>query len=325
MRRALGLMAAFLGLGLSPAFAAELSMEAVNGAEYEEGADFQEGQSPLVLKAQVLLDRANASPGVIDGYLGENVGKAIRAFETVQGLEPDGKLDAEVWARLKEVSGGEALVTYSISEDDVDGPFVDEIPEDYAEKAEMECQCYTSPAELLAEKFHMDIDLLEQLNEGADFGAAGTEIVVAKVEGGSEPGKVARIEADKDLKQVRGYDADDKLVVAYPATIGSEELPSPSGTHEVKAIAMDAAYYYRPDENFQQGDNTEPLTIPSGPNNPIGTVWIDLSEPTYGIPGTPEPAEIDKTHSHGCVRLTNWDAEQLAGLIESGVTVEFVE
>jgi lipoprotein-anchoring transpeptidase ErfK/SrfK len=111
--------------------------------------------------------------------------------------------------------------------------------------------------------------------------------------------------------------------VSYPATIGSQAVPAPSGIHKVAAIARDAAYYYRPDVNFQQGDNTEPLTIPPGPNNPIGTTWIDLTEPTYGIHGTPEPARIDKTNSHGCVRLTNWDVEELAGLIAKGVPVEF--
>ncbi len=129
--------------------------------------------------------------------------------------------------------------------------------------------------------------------------------------------------ADKVNAQLTGYDASGKLVVAYPATIGSEELPSPSGTHVVDAIAIDAAYYYNPDINFKQGANTEKLTLPPGPNNPIGTTWIDLSEPTYGIHGTPEPSKIDKTYSHGCVRLTNWDVEELATLVRKGVTVEF--
>ena len=112
-------------------------------------------------------------------------------------------------------------------------------------------------------------------------------------------------------------------MVAYPSTIGSEELPSPSGTHVVDAIATNAAYYYDPTINFKQGANTGKLTLPPGPNNPIGTTWIDLSEPTYGIHGTPEPAKIDKTYSHGCIRLTNWDVEELARLVRKGVTVEF--
>ena len=170
----------------------------------------------------------------------------------------------------------------------------------------------------------MDIDLFTALNSGASY-SAGSSIVVADISGGEPEGKARRIEADKSKAQLRAYDAEDRLLVAYPATIGSAENPSPSGTHEVRAIAADPIYYYRPGENFQQGDNTEPLDIPPGPNNPVGTVWIDLSEEGYGIHGTPEPAAIDKTASHGCVRLTNWDAEELAGLVEAGVMVEFLE
>ena len=135
---------------------------------------------------------------------------------------------------------------------------------------------------------------------------------------------VARIEADKGLRQVRAYDAGGTLIVAYPATIGSEDNPSPSGTHTVEGVAPMPDYTYNPKINFQQGENTEVLTIPPGPNGPVGSMWIDLSEPTYGIHGTPEPSLIDKTGSHGCVRLTNWDAEELAGMVEPGVVVEFV-
>ena len=114
-----------------------------------------------------------------------------------------------------------------------------------------------------------------------------------------------------------------KLVVAYPATIGSEDNPSPSGVHTVEAVAPMPNYTYNP-ENFVQGDNTETLVLPPGPNGPVGSMWIDLSEPTYGIHGTPEPALIDKTNSHGCVRLTNWDAQELSTMVEPGVTVEFL-
>ena len=134
---------------------------------------------------------------------------------------------------------------------------------------------------------------------------------------------MASVIADKERAQLIGLDAAGHIVVAYPATIGSVETPSPSGVHTVNAIAINAAYYYRPDVNFVQGENHEPLTIPPGPNNPIGTTWIDLTEPTYGIHGTPEPSKIDKTNSHGCVRLTNWDAEELAGLVTKGVPVTF--
>jgi lipoprotein-anchoring transpeptidase ErfK/SrfK len=115
------------------------------------------------------------------------------------------------------------------------------------------------------------------------------------------------------------------LISVYPATIGSEETPSPSGTHKVKGVARMPPYTYNPKVNFQQGKNTKVLKLPSGPNGPVGTVWIDLTEPTYGIHGTPEPSLIDKTGSHGCVRLTNWDVEELAAMVRPGVIVAFVD
>ena len=272
-----------------------------------------------IARLQVMLDRAGASPGVIDGFDGENVRKAVMAYEVLNGLPADGVIDADVVARL-----GDAPVfgTYTIEAADaeeVTGP----VPEDYAEKAQMAFLGYATVAEALAEKFHMDIDLLAELNPGATY--APGELVVVAAPGLARSGAVvARIEADKGLRQVRAYDASGALIVAYPATIGSEDNPSPSGTHTVEGVAPMPEYTYNPKINFQQGENTEVLTIPPGPNGPVGSMWIDLSEPTYGIHGTPEPSLIDKTGSHGCVRLTNWDAEELAGMVEPGVVVEFV-
>jgi lipoprotein-anchoring transpeptidase ErfK/SrfK len=306
------------------ASAAELSVETVNAAKFDPNLAELEGQNPLVLKAQILLDRANASPGVIDGVYGENVAKAITAFETVHGLEPDGQIDEKVWSELGGDNAADVLTEHQLTDEDLDYDFVEEIPSDYAEMAKLDHLGFTSPEEMLAERFHMDIDLFKQLNPGADL-KAGTTIVVANTDAPGAEGKVARIEADKGNAQIRAFDAEGKLIAAYPATIGSEENPSPSGTHKVNAVAAEPVYYYRPDTNFQQGENTEPLDIAAGPNNPVGSTWIDLSEPTYGIHGTPEPEKIDKTGSHGCIRLTNWDVQELAELVEKGTVVEFIE
>jgi lipoprotein-anchoring transpeptidase ErfK/SrfK len=311
-----------------PVRAAELSdltAQAVNAAQFEHGIETAEGANPLVLKAQVLLDRNGASPGVIDAIYGDNVAKAISSFESVHGLPADGRLDGEVWSALSGDDPDPVLIEYEITAEDLAYDFAESIPEDYAEMAKMERLAYTSPEEMLAERFHMDIDLLKALNADKDFSQVGTKILVADVESPPPEGKIARIEADKPKAQLRAYDVAGKLLAAYPATIGSEENPSPSGIHDIDSIALDPVYYYRPDTNFQQGDNDQPLDIPPGPNNPVGTVWIDLSEPTYGIHGTPEPSEVDKTASHGCVRLTNWDAEELAGMVEPGIQVEFLE
>ena len=285
------------------------------------GAASPAAPDPAIVKLQILLDRAGASPGVIDGFDGDNVRKAVRAFETMAGLDADGKVGPDVCGQAADqtspVIGG-----YTITDKDV-SDLVPEIPTDYAEMAKLKFLGYTRVTEELGERFHMDEDLLKTLNPGAKF-VAGEQIAVAAY-GPNKEGKVAKIEADKSDRQLRAYDADGKLLVAYPATIGSEDNPSPTGTHLVDAVAPMPNYTYNPDINFKQGNNTEKLIIPPGPNGPVGAMWIDLTEPTFGIHGTPEPSKIDKTNSHGCVRLTNWDAEELAKMVEKGVPVEFID
>ena len=304
-----------------------LDAAAVNGARYEELSNAAGTGEPhaTVLKLQILLDQARVSPGVIDGRMGDNTRLALRAFEERSGLAGDGEPDPEVWKALVRAGDPKALVTYEITTGDVDGPFADAIPEDYAEMAEMKNLSYTGAAELLAEKFHMSIDLLRALNPGARLEAAGEEIVVANVAGGPIEDKVSNIEIDKSRGVLRGYAPDGVLLVVYPATIGSDENPSPAGSMTVKSIAENPNYSYRPDKNFQQQGNDEPLILPPGPNGPVGSTWIDLSKKTFGIHGTAAPELVGKSASHGCVRLTNWDAAELAGLVEPGTSVTFVE
>ena len=285
----------------------------------DDAAENPDLPDPAMVRLQVLLDRAGASPGVIDGFDGDNVRKAVRAAEAMNGLPVDGEIDSDLIATLEQ--GDPIIGGYTITDEDT-ADIVAPIPSDYAEMAERDFLGYTSVAEKLAEQFHMDQDLLTTLNPGASF-AAGEQIRVTAY-GPDRTGTVTRIEADKGARQLRAYDAEGRLVVAYPATIGSESNPSPSGIHTVEGVAPMPNYTYNPDINFQQGDNTETLIVPPGPNGPVGSMWIDLSEPTYGIHGTPEPALIDKTSSHGCVRLTNWDAQELSQMVSPGVEVEFV-
>lgn len=275
---------------------------------------------PAIAKLQILLDRAGASPGVIDGYDGDNVRKAVMAFDTMAGLTADGKIGPEVIAKLQ--TDGPVIGGYAITADDVSA-IVPPIPTDYAEMANLKFLGYTSVIEELGERFHMDEKLLKALNPNANW-AAGEQVAVAAY-GPDREGKVAKLVADKSDRQLRGYDADGKLLVAYPATIGSTDNPSPTGEHLVDAIAPMPNYTYNPDVNFQQGDNTSKLIIPPGPNGPVGAMWIDLTDPTFGIHGTPEPSQIDKTNSHGCVRLTNWDATELSKMVAKGVPVDFVD
>ena len=182
---------------------------------------------------------------------------------------------------------------------------------------------YTSIPEMLAERFHVSPAYLRRLNPQARF-TAGETIRVPDT-GERVTRAVSYILADKGAEQLRAYDRNGKLVAAYPATIGSSATPSPTGKHSVARVAFDPEYLYNPKVNFQQGDNDRILTVPPGPNGPVGSVWIALSKKTYGIHGTPDPGRIGKTNSNGCIRLTNWDAQELAKLVRKGVTVEFVE
>jgi lipoprotein-anchoring transpeptidase ErfK/SrfK len=306
-----------LKLACGEALAAD-EVDQINRATFEGSGSNERAR---VVKMQVLLDRKHFSPGVIDGRTGENIKHALRAFEGQSGLPAGGKLDRQVWDLLNQ-GAGEVLTRYKILPEDVKGPCVEKIPKDFAEMARMQRLSYSGPVELLAEKFHMLADLLKALNPGARF-EEGENIIVANVLDAQPKGEVNRIEVDTNEKVVRGYGRDGALLVVYPASIGSDANPSPSGQMKVKSIAVDPVYAYRPDENFAQPGNEEPLDLPPGPNGPVGSIWIDLSKETYGIHGTPEPELVGKRASHGCVRLTNWDAEELAHLVKPGAEVTF--
>jgi lipoprotein-anchoring transpeptidase ErfK/SrfK len=287
----------------------------------------QESAQYDALALQVKLARAHASPGAIDGKMGKNTETAIRAFQQMLGLEPTGEVDDKTRQALEQFSGEPATIDYEITADDVKGPFLDAIPDSMEDQAGLDRLSYTSPAEALAEKFHMDQDFLKSLNEGKDLGAPGTVITVANIADAPPiKGDVERIEVDKTAQAVKALDGSGKLIAQYPATIGSTGTPSPEGTHKVKGVAEMPEYTYDPTKlDFESVDAKEAFTIAPGPNNPVGAVWIDLDEPTYGIHGTPEPETIRRESSHGCVRLTNWDALQLADAVKPGVTVEFTQ
>jgi len=304
----------------APLKAEEVNNAPINTVSNDRLANSRSKFDPAIVHLQVLLDRAGSSPGVIDGRNGENLGKAIAGFEIAQQLPVDGKLDPDVMGRLPD--DAPAIQSYVISEDD-GKDLVERIPKDYAEQAKMHHLGYTSITEKLAERFHMDINLFKVLNPNTPV-AVGETVFVA-MPGASRSGEVKRIEAHKKSGQVMALAEDGTVLAAYPATIGSEESPSPTGTYKVKGVARMPTYTYNPKINFQQGKNRKVLKLHSGPNNPVGTVWIDLTEPTYGIHGTPSPELIGKTSSHGCVRLTNWDVEELAGMVKPGVVVEFFD
>lgn len=295
----------------------------VPGPKFDSAIAIGKISSAEITALQVFLDREGFSPGVIDGRKGSNVTKAIEAWQQATGETLDPNDTDDILERLR-LSGGMAFTTYEITAADAAGPYVAAIPDDYAQKAALPHMSYTSTVEMLAEKFHMDEAYLREINPGVDFTIPGTIVKVVDT-GAAKTGKVAKILADKGRKQVLAYDAAGTLIAAYPASIGSADTPSPSGLVTVERVALDPGYTYNPKINFKQGSNDKVLAIPPGPNGPVGTVWIALSKPTYGIHGTPEPSKIGKTQSHGCIRLTNWDATELARMTSPGVTVEFVD
>ena len=280
--------------------------------------------NPLLLKAEVLLDRANVSPGVMDGRMGENVRNALKAYQQMHGLDVSGDLDQATWNSLTGGDKAPVLKTYTLTQQDVAGPWSANVGEDFVKMSQQPALGYTSSKEMLAERFHMDEQLLVALNPNADLTKAGTQITVVDPGQATLP-EVKSIDVDKAKAEVIAYDADHKPVGVFPATVGSTTRPSPKGTWKVNGVSQNPDYRYDPTKLTWGPKHAGKLHIPPGPNNPVGVVWIALSAPDYGIHGSPDPHVIGKTASHGCVRLTNWDAEELSKSVKPGVKVTFVD
>ncbi|NJC42759.1 lipoprotein-anchoring transpeptidase ErfK/SrfK [Brevundimonas alba] len=276
---------------------------------------------PGLVRLQILLDRSPFSPGVIDGLAGENTRQAIAAWRKANNLGEGDSADAALLQRLAATDASPVMTIYTLTAADLAGPFSPPPGEDLAAQAAAGTH-YSSARERLAERFHVTEALLQGLNPGVDFRRAGQTLVVPAI--ADRPlGEVARIVVDKTERSARAFDASGRLLAFYPATIGSTERPAPSGNLRVLGVAPEPDYTYDP-AKLSYGPGDRKFVIPAGPNNPVGSVWIDLSRDSYGIHGTPDPSKIAKTASHGCVRLTNWDAEQLAASVKPGVEVRFI-
>ncbi len=279
----------------------------------------QKRAAPDLLATQVLLDRAGFSSGEIDGRGGRNTQAAISAFERETRTTVTDALAAATEP---------ATVTYAISTEDAAAPLTPVIPEDMMEKAKLKRLDYTSILEMLAERFHASPNLLTRLNPGSRF-VAGEQIqvpnvvVVSRAEAAPVPGIVVRVSKQPSVLTVT--DAAGKVLMHAPVTSGSEHDPLPVGSWTVTAVARNPPFNYNPDLFWDAEPAHAKARIPPGPNGPVGVVWIDITKPHYGIHGTPEPGTVGHTSSHGCVRLTNWDALRLAAMVGKGTKVEFVE
>ena len=303
------------------------------------------------LATQVMLDRAGFSPGPIDGRAGKNTHRALEAFQQSGGKE--------------EPDPDAALTSYTITPEDAQGPFAPAIPEDMVEKSKLPSLGYTSVAELLAERFHSTPALLEQLNPGIAFEPGATirvpnvEPLALPVESSTSPaaqrdgrpqqggaekpaatGTSGRAGAPPNAASSRPdvvvtvkestsdlsvTDPSGRVVLYAPVTTGSQNDPLPIGEWKVKGVQFNPKFHYNPELFWDADPAHSKAVLPGGPNNPVGVVWIDLSKPHYGIHGTPEPSAIGRSESHGCIRMTNWDALKLAGLVKPGTRVVFTK
>jgi lipoprotein-anchoring transpeptidase ErfK/SrfK len=303
-------------LSAFPAQDAQITPQVVNDAQLT-GTISEKATCAVVLRAQVLLDRAHFAPGEIDAVFGAKQRIAVKGFQKAHNLESTGSIDERTWAVL---NGDVApmLATYKITAADVAGPFTT-VPSNMMDKAKMSALGYASPAEALGEKFHVGPALLQQLNPGKNFSHAGEEVVVPNVDPPTPLEKGAKVVVDKSNATVSLVDAAGKTVAQFPASMGSVHDPLPLGRWKINGVAKNPKFHYNSDL-FWDADSSQPrVAIPAGPNNPVGVVWIDLSKTHYGIHGTPEPRNIGKTESHGCIRLSNWDASLLSQAVRPGM------
>ncbi|WP_243444806.1 L,D-transpeptidase family protein [Sphingosinicella humi] len=337
------LLAALL-CSLAVVAAAPLAGAAV--AQNETGGSPQRedgGIDGTIFHAQVLLDRAGFAPGVIDGKKGMSFEEAVKGFQTSRGLKVTGVLDTPTRRALL-TDKAPSTRRLRIDESDAQGPFVGSIPDDPAEQAKMERLGYRNLLEKIAEKFHTTPATIIALNRPDMVLRAGTVLRLPNVlpssrDYGEVPAEAAkmlsdlnvsgdlpkaeRIVVDKSDGVLRLYGEGDRLLAQFPATMGSTHDPLPLGNWKVTSIAYNPPFHYQPELFWDVADDEDEQRLPPGPNGPVGVVWIDISKENYGIHGTSAPETIQRAQSHGCVRLTNWDAARVSQMASDGMPVIF--
>jgi lipoprotein-anchoring transpeptidase ErfK/SrfK len=280
-----------------------------------QGDPKDDANAPAWLRVQILLDRMQFGPGEIDARWGSNTERAIAAFQRSRNLEASGALDEATWQALN-TDTVPVLVEYRLTAEDVAGPY-SALPDDMMAKAALPRLGFASLAEALGERFHSSPALLKALNPDADLAREGTALWVPNVQA-SAPAKAASVVVDKSDASVLLMDGQGRVYARYPASTGSEHDPLPIGKWTIKGVARDPHFQYNPELFWDADPAHKGAKIAPGPNNPVGVVWVDLSKDHYGIHGTPEPGMVGKTESHGCIRMTNWNAAALANAVAPG-------
>jgi len=317
--------------------------QAVPIAGAQKASGMPAGMDRNIFHAQVLLDRAGFAPGVIDGKKGMSFAEAVKGFQTARGLEVSGELDDATRAALLQDRAPSTL-RLAVDASDAQGPFVNPIPKDAELQAKLPALAYRNLLEKLAEKFHTTPAAIVALNDpqtelvaGAvlrlpnvlpiarDYGGMKSEAaqMLSDLNVSSDLPKADKIVVDKSDGVLRLYGKDDKLIGQFPATMGSSNDPLPLGTWKALTVAYNPPFHYQPDLFWDVADDKAEQRLPPGPNGPVGVVWIDLSKEHYGIHGTSAPETIQRAQSHGCVRLTNWDAAKVARMVTDGMAVVF--
>lgn len=312
---------------------------------------FEEGKSSTpftetpALRAQVILDQAGFSPGVIDGKESPSFAAALRGFQAANDLTVTGDLDEATLAAMARWKGIPATRLIVISEAFAAGPFVPDFPKDAAEQAKLPALGYRNLMEALAERFHTTPEAIVALNSETTPVGAGKTIRVPNIPDVNAPPKAddergwsetlqrlgvsatqteaAKVVVDKSEGVLKVFDKADRLVAQFPATMGSEKDPLPIGKWTIQGVSRNPDFHYNPKLFWDVSNSKEAQLLKPGPNSPVGVAWLDLNKPHYGIHGTSEPHTIGQAESHGCIRLTNWDAARLAQMVKPGTPATF--
>jgi lipoprotein-anchoring transpeptidase ErfK/SrfK len=298
-----------------------------------------------VLHAQVILDHLGFSPGVIDGKRGQSLISALKGFQMARGLQQSGDLDAPTMNALRVYRAMRPIRQLRLSADALAGPYINPLPHDPAKQAKLPAMGYRGPMEKLAEMFHTTPAVLVALNAPGTRLSVGTlvnfpnalpssrhydpalpadwrqTLSMLNVDAAQQAG--SKIVVDKSDSVLRVYNRTGALIAQFPATMGSRHDPLPLGTWKIQGVSYNPQFHYNPSLFWDAKRSAKDALLPPGPNGPVGVVWLDLSKPHYGIHGTPAPETIGRAESHGCIRLSNWDAARLALMVKPGTPAIF--